>query len=88
MIRHPDPCASSGETSCALRAVERAAACALNEAERILTGALDGCCDIHQALQATDLKREMLAIADRLGAVEAATQISMARAHRMQSEAA
>lgn len=86
--RHPDPCAGRSETDGALRVVENAAADARNQAERILTGAFDGCCDIHQALKATDLRREYLAIADKLGAVEAAVQISMAGAHRMQAEAA
>lgn len=87
--RHPDPCASFGETADALRAVENFAACALNEAGRILTGACDGCCDPSQAAQATVLKREMLAVADRLGAVEFfAVRIGMARKAGSQVEAA
>ncbi len=76
---HPDPCASFGETADALRAVENAIACARNEAERILAGAYDGHASVHQALQATDLKREMLVIAGFLGEVEVATAHALAR---------
>lgn len=76
MTRHPDPCASSGETSCALRAVEHAAACALNEAERVLTGAEDGCADIHQVCQMMALRCEFNVV-NR--ALEAAQRAVMAR---------
>ena len=40
------------------------------------------------ARKGVDLKREMLAIADKLGAVEQAVQFGMAHRARMQAEAA
>lgn len=86
--RHPDPCAAHCETADALRAVEGFMAGARNEAGRILAGAHDGCCDIHQALWATDLRNEMLSIAGLLGAVEPATVLALSRSAPALVEAA
>ena len=77
--RHPDPCSAFCETADALRALEGALACARNEAARILAGAYEGHASVHQALQATDLRNEVLVIAGLLGSVEAATAHALAR---------
>ncbi len=72
-----DACASNGETQDALRGAANALDSFRYQAERILAGARDGACDIHQALWATDLRREALSIAELLGAVEAATALAL-----------
>lgn len=81
-------CASNGDTQDALRGAANALDSVRYQAERILAGAREGACDIHQALWATDLGREMLAIAGMLGAVEAATAQAMASASAVAQEAA
>ncbi|GJE77209.1 hypothetical protein [Methylorubrum suomiense] len=77
--RHPDPCASYGETNDALFVVASLSADMRNIAERILSGAHDGACGIHHALLATDLGRELVAIAGLLSAVEATTEQARSR---------
>lgn len=78
-FRHPDPCASYGETNDALFVVASLSADMRNVAERILSGAHDGASGIHHALLATDLSRELVAIAGLLSAVEAATEQARSR---------
>lgn len=67
--RHPDPCASFGETADALNAIERALEAARNEAERICTGALDGCADADQAERALRLRADAITISGVLACV-------------------
>ncbi len=86
--RHSDPCLTLGETNEALRRVANGVDEIRNEVERVLTGAHDGACSIHQALWATDLSRDLLAIAGMLGAVEAATVQARASAAPVAMEAA
>lgn len=86
--RHPDPCLTLGETNEALRRVATGAEEIRYEVERVLTGAYDGASSISQALWATDLGRELLAIAGMLAAVEAVAAQAMAPAGAAAMEAA
>lgn len=83
-----DACASNGDTQDALRGAANALDSVRYQAERILAGARDGACDIHQALWATDLRREALSIAELLGSVEGAVQAAIEHRPLIQSEAA
>lgn len=69
---HPDPCGARCETADALRTLRNLLDAALNEAARIRPGAALGNADRFQVLEAVDLSRDALALADILGAVPAA----------------
>lgn len=86
--RHPDPCASFGEISDALRACENFVACIRNEAERIKTGSEDGCADIHHVGQMMALRCQMAAAYRTLEEAQRAVMARINAGHPPSREAA
>ena len=75
--RHPNACASRGETNDALRALATLNESADDLVQCILDGAHEGNCDAYQALQASDLGRSFKVLGGLLEAVEAVTATAL-----------